>query len=170
MSAVIPVQIEPCTVDGPGKRPLVGVCGTCTKCGKTASAALDPDDGGPATRRKVAVAAVCAELTEACAERLPWGSTPAHDGRRAPKGVSLFAVDAATAGRWPVSVTDKDKLATVASGVHPLAVVLVVPDDESCSEAAAEFAQDLVGRGYLCAQTTLPGGEPIPEKRKPVKK
>ncbi len=159
MSAVVPVQIEygPATADA---------CGTCTKCGKSASVALDPDDGGPVARRKAAVAAVaavCAKLTALCEVRLPWGVAPAHEDRRIPKGVTLLA-ETSSGDRLPVAVGANGKLVTAWAGVHHDTVVMVVPDDEASFEAAVEFKAELVGRGYERAQTAPVGTVATPRK------
>lgn len=154
MSAVVPVQIEYGTA-------AADVCGTCTKCGKTAHAALDPDEGGPLTRRKVAVTTVCALLTGLCTERLPCGIAPAHEDRRVPKGLTLLA-ETPTGDRQPVAVDAKQKLVTVWAGVVPDAVVMVVPDSEEFAEAAAEFMVALVARGYKRVRTAKPGTAATP--------
>jgi len=160
---MIPVQIELCTLSEPQTgRPLPGVCGTCTKCGAEASVAIGTD-GGPVARRKAAVAAVLAELTEGCAHPLPWGSVPAHCDRGIPRGVRLFAEESHAGRRWPLSVDGRGKLLTVAGGCHPSAVVLVVPDAVEFSAAAADFAAELVKRGYVNA-TTVPPEEAACEK------
>jgi hypothetical protein len=163
VSAIVPVQFEPAVLDGPNKRPVNGVCGTCTKCGRSASAALDPDEGGPVKQRRAAVAAVCEELTELCEERLPWGSTPAHEDRRIPKGVTLL-VETPSGDRLPVAVDAKQKLVTVWAGVVLDAVVLVVPDTEEYAQAAAEFKIALIARGYKRVRTAPPGTVATPRK------
>jgi hypothetical protein len=167
VSAIVPVQFEPAVLDGPNKRPVNGVCGTCTKCGRSASAALDPDEGGPVKQRRAAVAAVCEELIAACEERLPLGDppgiAPAHEDRRIPKGVTLL-VETPSGDRLPVAVDAKQKLVTVWAGVVLDAVVLVVPDTEEYAQAAAEFKIALIARGYKWVRTAPPGTVATPRK------
>lgn len=130
----------------------------CAKCGKCAEAAVsqDPDDGGPAARKKRAKALALAKLTAVCEERLPWGSTPHHHERGIPRGVSIFAEDA-HGQLWELSVNEKGKLETVACGCAFDANVVVIPDTQNRVVEAIQFAKELQKRGYWNAKAVKPG-------------
>jgi len=134
------------------------VMAECARCGRKAECAVDDADGGPATRRKVAVAAALASLREQCELRLPWGPVPPHVERRVPRGLNVFAEDL-HGTLWPLSVNDKGKLETVAGGCALTALVKVVPEraSEKLAEAATEYARELVRRGYRHAVAEAAG-------------
>lgn len=143
------------------------VRGECVRCGKcsTAHVSSDREDGTLAARKKAAKAEVLAELTDLCAERLPWGLTPAHYDRGIPRGLSLKMVDA-TGAVFPLMVNKSGKLEIVLrsgaievphGGCGFTAKVLVVPDAEKFGDAATAFVEELWKRGYRVAKVVVPG-------------
>jgi hypothetical protein len=157
----VPVQIESVTLEpksahNPDAYRVVGVCGECTKCGRTASANPETFRGGPKTKRNLAVLAVLEEIASECPHPLPWGSTPVHDDRRIPRGLTLFALEKTTGNRQAVAVDAKGKLVGAWGGVAPAAVVLVVPADAKYVAAAHEFSEELKARGYVGARAVEP--------------
>lgn len=162
MNGSVPVQFVDCTipteVEGSSYE-MDGVCGTCTKCGRSASAPAN-GAGGPKTRRANAVLKVLRQLTEGCEHLLPWGVPPAHHDRRIPAGVALAVEDR---GRlWPLYVDAKNKLVSIAGGCALDADVLVIPASLDHAEAASEFQIDLVRRGHTRAVTKPAGYAPKP--------
>jgi hypothetical protein len=160
MSAV-PVQIENCSFEpkseqNPHPYHVNGVCGECTKCGRTHSAPFDPADGGPVTRRKEAVRRVLLALAEGCPHPLPWGVAPRHEDRGIPRGLAVWALAKTTGDRQAVAVDPKGKLIGAWGGVHPEAVVLVVPEASTYDAAADDFVAELKRRGYAKARLGKP--------------
>jgi hypothetical protein len=144
---VIPVYIE---FDTTGQ-----VHAECVKCGKCAHSAVRAKDGGPKTRQKAAADRAIAELATKCEERLSWGPVPVHRDRRIPRGIALYARDH-TGRLWPLTVSDRGKLETVAGGCALTATVLVVPESEDYRAIARECVKQLIEGGYVKTQLEPP--------------
>lgn len=143
-------------------RNVTGVCGECTRCGRTAvanPAAFEAHGRGPKTLRGLAIARVIELIAAGCPHPLPWGLAPEHCDRRIPRGLTLWALERTTGDRLAVAVDAKGKLVGPWGGVAPDAAVLVVPESDAFLCEADDFVRELTGRGYVLARLGKP--EPV---------
>lgn len=148
---MVPVQIEEVLGRATETSPLTnGVCGTCQKCGRQASAEINAEGrpNGPVARKKDAILDVLHELEQQCEHRTSWGMVEPHYDRGIPKGINLYIIDPASGYHFPLMMVE-GKLAGIWGGVHPeKGKPIIVPDSDQYDTAAGEFKVILVKKGY----------------------